>query len=222
MQKIILTLSALTMLSGCTSLVESDPWIMNQGRAQIQEDQFTDTFETRKLNAVTFHAIGDYYDRFGNGPMNVVVSYDPQSKINTKSDAQMALMDIQNGLAKKGVQDINVALSEMRGSGDVSTTLVSFQALTASAPKGCGMMPGYEDPSADIPNDTNVDPTYRYGCTVETLLAKQIAKPSDLMGKQGFETDSDGRRAERVISGRGYYSDKENAELKGENATSSK
>ena len=220
MQKMILTLSALTVLSGCS--VQSETWV-NSNRVAIQADQFTDTFETAKLNESMFHAIGDYYDRFGNGAMNVVVSYDPQSIINTESKANAALSGIRNQLARNGIKDVQGTLSAMRGSGDVSTTLVSFPAVTASAPNGCGMMPGYADPSEDIPNDTNIkNPPYRYGCSIETLLAKQVARPSDLMGKQGFETNGDGRRAERVLSGRGYYSDKENPELRGENASTSK
>ena len=216
MQKIILALSSVLLLSGCTSLVESDTWVNQAGRAQVSEDQFTDAFDTAKLDASMIHAIGNYYERFGNGTMNVVVSYDPKSNINTRVKAERALKSIQSGLAQNGVRDVKGDLSAMNGSGDVSTTLVSFPALVASAPQGCGMMPGYTDPSQDIPNDTNIKPPYGYGCTVETLLAKQVARPSDLMGKQGFETNGDGRRTERVISTRGYYGDTANKKLNGE------
>lgn len=222
MYKIILALSAVVMLSGCTSLVTSDTWVNKSGRAQIAEDQFTDTFETAKISNSTIHAISNYYDRFGNGTMNIVVSYDPQSRVNSLPRAEKSLMAVQDGLARNGVKDVKGTLSAIKGSGDVSTTLISFPALTASAPTGCGMMPGYKDPSEDIPNDTNIDPTYGYGCTIETLLSRQIARPGDLMGRAGFETNSDGRRAERVLSTRGYYSDKENSKLQGENATGSK
>ena len=222
MPKILLMVSAIIMLSGCTSLVESDTWVNQAGRAQINEDQFTDTFETAKLNDGTYHAIADYYERFGNGPLNVVVSYDPKSRINTRAKAEAALSVIQQKLMRRGVRDINGALSEMQGSGDASTTLVSFSALTASAPDGCGMMPGYKDPSEDIPNDTNDKPPYGYGCTIETLLAKQIVKPGDLMGRGGYETGADGRRAERVMAG-GYYDDKPNQPLQdSESATEGK
>lgn len=222
MFRIILALSAVVMLSGCTSLVTSDTWVNKSGRAQVVEDQFTDTFETAKINGGMLHAISTYYDRYGNGTMNVVVSYDPQSRLNSLPRAEKSLVAIQSALARNGIRDVKGALSPMNGSGDVSTTLVSFPAITASAPVGCGMMPGYKDPSEDIPNDTNIDPTYGYGCTIETLLSKQIARPSDLMGRGGFETNGDGRRAERVLSTRGYYGDKENTKLDGENATSSK
>jgi len=219
MQRFFLTLSAVALLSGCS--VQSETWV-NSGRAQIQEDQFTDSFETAKLDNSMLHAISDYYGRFGNGAINVVVSYDPQSKINTKSNAEKSLLAIQNGLERNGLKDVHAALSSVAGTGDVSTTLVSFPAVTATAPNGCGMMPGYEDPSADTPNDTNIKPTYKYGCTVETLLSRQVVRPSDLMGKQGFETNGDGRRSERVLSSRGYYGTNANAKLEGETASSTK
>jgi len=222
MQKIFLMVSAAVLLSGCTSLVKSDTWVNPTGRAQIAEDQFTDAFETAKLDSGMLHAISDYYSRFGNGTLNVVVSYDPQSNINNVSSADRALSYIQKGLARNGITDMKGTLSAVRGSGDVSTTLVSFPAVTASAPAGCGTMPGYANPSEDIPDDTNIKPPYGYGCTIETILAKQVARPADLMGKQGFETNADGRRAERVLSTRGYYDNKSNPKLEGEKATSDK
>ena len=81
-------------------------------------------------------------------------------------------------------------------------------------------MPGYTHPT-DVQSEPNAKPQYRMGCTVETLLARQVARPSDLLGKQGFETNADGRRQERVVSTRGYYGDKPNDALNGESATSS-
>jgi type IV pilus biogenesis protein CpaD/CtpE len=217
MQKIILSISALALLSGCS--VQSETWVNQAGRVEIKEEQFTDTFETAKINKATIHAIGDYYERYGNGTLNIVVSFDPQSKLNSKAQAEKSVLAIKSGLDKVGISDMTGSVSEIKGSGDLSTTLISFPALTASKPSGCGLMPGYEDASADIPNDTNIKPPYGYGCTVESLLAKQVSKPSDLLGKQGFETNSDGRRTERVLSSRGYYSDKEFPKLEGESAS---
>jgi len=220
MQKLLLPLSALVLLSGCS--VQSETWINQAGRLEVREDQFTDTFETAKLNKGTLRAVANHYDRYGNGPVDVVVSYDAQSKVNTLSKANKAVSVVKSNLSKYGVSDIRGTVSDARGTGDFSTTLITFPAITASSPKGCGTMPGYNDPSEDIPNNTNIKPPYGYGCTVETLLAKQISKPSDMMGKNGFETLGDGRRTERVLSTRGYYGDKENPKLDGENASEGK
>lgn len=214
--KLAVAFGAMLILSGCS--VESKPWV-NDSRVEIHDDQFTDTFETAKLNNSVIHAIANYYYRYGNGPMNVVVSYDPKSKVNTKAAAEQALVSLRNGLAQNGIEGVRGTTSALSGSGDISTTLISFQALTASAPQGCKMMPGYDNPADDIPNGVNGDPPYKYGCTVESLLAKQVSRPADLLGKQGFETNADGRRQERVISTHGYYDDKSNESLDGEKAT---
>lgn len=214
--KVIVGLAAALLLSACS--VESKSWV-NSNRVEVRNDQFSDTFETSSLNESTLHAIGGHYYRFGNGPMNVVVSYDPSSRINTKANAEKALQEIRTELNRNGVSDVRGTINPMKGSGDVSQTLVNFSAITASAPTGCKMMPGYNNPAEDIPNSTNLDADYKYGCTVESLLARQVARPADLMGKQGFETNADGRRQERVLSTRGYYGDKPNADLNGEKAS---
>lgn len=214
--KVMVAFSVVLLLAGCS--VESKTWV-NENRVEVRDEHFTDTFETSQIDDGTLHAIGVYYYRYGNGEMNVVVTYDPQSKTNTQGKAAAALSYIEEGLAKAGVSRVHTTLSAARGSGDVSTTLISFPALTASAPEGCGMMPGYENPTGEIQNEAGEDPKYRFGCSVESLLAKQVARPSDLLGKQGFETNSDGRRQERVISTRGYYGDKPNANLDGESST---
>jgi type IV pilus biogenesis protein CpaD/CtpE len=213
---VVLALMSVLLLSGCS--VESETWV-NSDRVEVHDDQFTDTFDTAKMDDGTFHAIGDYFSRYGNGEMNVVVSFDPQSKTNTESKAQAAMASIQSGLSRNGISRVHSALSPMRGSGDISTTLISFPALTAAAPSGCGMMPGYENTATDIQGDSGAPPKYKFGCSVESLLAKQVARPSDLLGKQGFETNADGRRQERVLSTRGYYGDKSNTPLEGESAS---
>ena len=51
-------------------------------------------------------------------------------------------------------------------------------------------------------------------------MAKQIARPGDLLGRPGFETNADGRRQQTVTSDRGYYDNKPNAPLEGETSSS--
>jgi type IV pilus biogenesis protein CpaD/CtpE len=216
MKKFILACSSLLLLSACS--VQSETWV-SPSRVEIHDEQFTDSFDTAQIHDGVVHAIADYYHRFGNGPLNMIVSYDPLSRVNTEKLAQRELARLEKALSREGVKDIKAMVNPMRGSGDISTTLVSFSALAAHAPSDCGMMPGYSNAAEDIPNDTSIEPPYRYGCTVETLLARQVARPSDLMGKPGFGTKSDGRRAERVLSTRGYYGKDSFPDLSGEKAS---
>lgn len=210
----LLTLVVLSLFqTACT--VESESWV-NQDRLEVRDDLFTDTIETRLINDDMIRAVGEYYYRYGNGPLNLVVSYNDHSRTNTRAKAETALKTIRDGLIQNGVQNINATTSVVAS--DTSTTLISFPALVADAPTNCGLMPGYEYP-AEMQSDPSAPPKYKMGCTVETLLARQVSRPSDLLGKTGFETNSDGRRQERVLSTRGYYGDAPNAPLDGEKAS---
>ena len=64
-------------------------------------------------------------------------------------------------------------------------------------------MPGFAS-KADV-GDTKKHHQYDYGCTVEAMVAKQVAHPQDLLGQEDETTTDPGRRAENVIQGRGYY-----------------
>ena len=57
-------------------------------------------------------------------------------------------------------------------------------------------MPGLEDGLT-----TEKIGDYRFGCSVDTMLAKQIYRPADLQGSAGAD-DGDGRRASNSVE---YY-----------------
>ncbi|MCB1557402.1 MAG: hypothetical protein KDJ50_00595 [Alphaproteobacteria bacterium] len=213
---LVMATSSIGLLSGCS--VESNSW-MNESRLEIHEDQFTDSFETAKMDDATLRAVSVYYHRYGNGPLVASVSYDPKSSKNNAGLARHEAQRIEAKLRQAGVNDIQISTTAAPGTGDVSTTVVTFPAITAQAPTGCKMMPGYYKP-ADISSDADTDePDYRYGCTVESLIARQVTRPSDLLGKPGYETDADGQRQTNVLDGRGYYGYKPNADLGGEKAS---
>jgi pilus assembly protein CpaD len=120
-------------------------------------------------------------------------------------------------LGDNGVKSISTKVLPVSDSWNVSHTLVSYKTLSASAPSDCGRMPGF-DSAADVGNFDKHD-DYDYGCTLEAMIAKQIADPSDLLGVEDqTETDS-GRRVENVLSGRGYYGAEQFPRLEGEQAS---
>lgn len=213
--KIASLLAAVCVLSACS--MNSPTWV-NQSRVEVHNDQFTDTFETAKMDEGTIRAIAIYHYRFGNGPMTVTVGYDKKSKTNTARRAASEGARIRAELERNGVNEIVVQTVDMPDTGAVSLTTVTFAALVAKAPKKCGTIPGYNSPTG-VPESADGIAPYELGCTVETLMAKQIARPGDLLGRQGFETNSDGRRQETVTSERGYYGSKPNAPLEGESST---
>ncbi len=217
----LVAIASVVLLCGITGCsVESESW-MNHNRVEVTDDQFTDTIPTNEIDGGIINAIATYHYRYGNGPITAVVSFDPRSKVNTRGKAEFAAAKLRQGFSSKGVKEFTVTVASSPATGDVSTTLISFPAIVANAPQDCGMMPGYNNP-ADIQSDPSAKAQYSFGCTIETLMARQVSRPSDLLGKDGFETPSDGRRGERVLSTRGYYGDKPNEDLKGLTATDGK
>ncbi len=217
--QIMALLASVSMISACNL---NEPTWVNTQRVEVLEEGFTDTYSTSDLNDGMLRAIGVNYYRYGNGPMDIAVSYDPQSKTNNEAQAKSEAKRIQDELTRNGVRNIRVTTTAAEKTGEASSTLISFPALTARAPDSCGMMPGYSSTHTDLPDTASGEaPSNRYhlGCTVESLMAKQVARPGDLLGRPGFETNADARRQEAVVWQRGYYANKSFDPLQGEIAS---
>ncbi len=218
--KILLSMTILASASACT--LDEPTWV-NPGRLEVHEEGYMDSFNTDALDNPTLRAIGVNYYRYGNGPMDVAVSYDPSSRTNNKANAAQQASRIEKELRRQGVNDLRITTVEKTSSGELSSTTVKFPALTAKPPQDCGLMPGYTNAQTGLPEDAEgTHKGYAIGCTVETLMAKQVARPGDLLGRPGFETNADGMRQERVIWKRGYYNDRSNPPLDGESASDAK
>ncbi len=209
---------AMVTLSACDKMAESPTWV-SDAKVEVHDDVFQDTFKTSDLNKNMLRAIGDRYYRYGNGPMNIVVAYDPSSKTANATAAESEKMRITRELRTFGVRDPNVSVASQQGIGNQLTATFTFPALVAQAPESCGqnMMPGF-DKSIDLPNDATNPLGYGFGCSVEAMMAQQVARPGDLLGRPGFETYADGRRQENVIERRGYYGGESYDLLEGETA----
>ncbi len=209
MKKILFAFLALLPITACS--IDSPSWV-NQERVEVHQDMFTENFDTDSLDDATLHALAVNHYRHGLGPMKIAVSYDPKSKTNTAAKAKQNATRIENGLRTNGVKDVRVTTTPAP-MGSTSTTLISFETVLAKPPKNCGLMPGYANTPTQLPDSANAPMGYNMGCTVETLMAKQVSRPADLMGRPGFETRTDGRRQANVVGQRGYYDKKSNPPL---------
>ncbi len=213
--KMCALLLSVGLLGACS--MNSPTWV-NQNRVEVHEDQFTDTFETEKMNNGLIRAIAMYHYRFGNGPLNLVVGYDPKSRTNTMAKANKEAARISAELRRNGVKEISVQTISLAGTQERSLTTVTFPAVVAKAPAKCGTMQGYNT-ATSVPETGQGLPEYELGCTIETLMAQQIYRPGDLLGRKGFETNSDARRQDAVVWQRGYYGDKSFEPLGGEQSS---
>src|SRR5690606_24951388 len=94
-------------------------------------------------------------------------------------------------LRKNGIANFSTDILPVQGQGDISRTLVSYGTVTARAPEGCEMMGGLDGKA------TGSGMEYQQGCTIEMILARQIARPADLAGRPGLDAGS-GRRAANI------------------------
>lgn len=130
----------------------------------------------------------------GSGIPEVTVTYDPASGVNTAMKAGNELGRIVGSLKKAGVQNVDATIIPIKNSGDQASVQIAYARSEAIAPKDCDMMPGTYGGS-----DPTAVADYRFGCSVETIMAKQIARPSDLQGREGYAGLKDGMRNTNVI-----------------------
>lgn len=211
----VLLLFALPVLTGCDKMMETPTWV-SDSKVEVHDDVFEDSFTQSELTPDILRAIGNTYYRFGNGVMDVKAAYNPATPNVSKDTATKAAQNIVQALRLHGVKDPSVTVAAAPDVGQDILFTFSFPALTAKAPEACkGMLPGWDNNVA-LPNSGNKVPDYLYGCSVQSMIAQQIARPGDLLGRPGFETYADGRRQENVVSGRGYYGTSSLPPLEGE------
>lgn len=200
---------------GMSACEFNEPTQVNTSRVELREESFSKVYKKGEVEEGEIKMIAHHYYRYGAGDMNLTVTYNPRSKTNTAMEATREGAKIANALRINGVK--NVAVDVLPVSGQKSSdVLVSYPMMVAQAPSGCDDMPGWKDgPMVDHKETAK----YRYGCTIEKQLAKQISRPRDLMGRSGYTTSTDGRRQQNVLSQGGYYSGTPNEPLDGETAS---
>lgn len=178
-------------LSGCSIDM---PTYVHSERIQLETNNYSERFEVESVSGTQLDQIAEHYKRYGTDQAEVIISYDPRSKKNTAMKATDQLHRISSELAKRGVKNIKGSIMAADGSGDVSEMMVGYTTMTAEAPEGCDkMMPGYETSHVDIDYD------YDLGCSLDTMIARQVARPADLAGRVPDPQDNDGRRAGAVV-----------------------
>jgi len=182
-------LVGLAALSGCSLYQDGT---VTEHRVQVIEEKFVEEVPLTKVNDQYIVGLSRHYEKHGDGPIALTVAYDPHSKSNTAMKASHAAARIVRGLRDQGVRDVKADILPLQGQGDEALVVVSYLSYKAAAPKDCGVMPGIKD------TDIGHKEEYRMGCTIETLLARQIARPKDLLGRGRVDPTSSGRKAANI------------------------
>lgn len=185
----LMGLSVMT-LAACSP--QSTPSMMNIERVQLVHQTAIEQIPAEDVDDVALALIADDYRRYGNGPMELAMVYDPRSKSYTAMKARNQLNDIEKRLNQHGIKQVNIrTMAVEQGQ---AALLVSYDSFQAQGPANCHTMPG-----VDHHQTTRDIAEYRFGCSTESLLARQVARPTDLMGRGGTNAPADGRRAANVV-----------------------
>ncbi len=196
-------------LAGCNLY---EPSSLHDRTIQVQEEVLTHEFIVSEVDDNLIAGIARHYTKHGGGDMDLVVTYDPRSYRNTAMQATDKVSQIVTSFRDLGVASVNANIVPIKDQGDNSHMLVRYNSFSASAPEGCdSMMPGM-DGRAVGDNDG-----YKLGCSIDSITARQVAKPKHLLGRGAVGGPKDGRSASNIVDL--YRTGSENSELDGERAT---
>jgi pilus assembly protein CpaD len=186
-QRIKITISALMCVLVCACAPQYTPSMMNANKPQLVEETTLQQLPVRDVSDGYLRKLADDYTRYGAGTLNIAISYDPKSSSYTAMKAFHDLSDIKSRLKKLGI--LSVKAETLTSEGGLPTLMVSFDGVKAAAPRDCTLLPGLEDSKT-----TRYLGEYKMGCSIDTMLARQIYRPADLAGNDQLDP-GDGRRA---------------------------
>lgn len=177
MRKNIYHLAVIVILSSgtLTACTQSTPTMMNTSPVELARETSMEQIALKDITESNLAVLAEQYRQFGGGPLDLTMTYDPKSKSFTAMKAVHELKHIQTALKQKGVA--NITAQTLPVPDGKPSLLVSFDSVRAQAPSDCGAMPGLNNNET-----TRAIGDYKFGCGVETMLSKQIARPADLEG----------------------------------------
>lgn len=196
-------------LVGCNL---SEPTTLNDSQIRVQEEMLMRDVALSDVDESFIGSLARHYTKHGGGAMDLIVTYDPKSYRNTAMGATNKISDIVSALRDRGVVNVNASIMPINAQGDLPRLLIAYNSFTAHAPKGCEeMMPGMNG------RPVGGGAEYKLGCSIDTLMARQVAKPQHLLGRGATGAATDGRSAANIVDL--YRMGAENKELGGESAT---
>lgn len=163
-------------------------------RVELMPGHHDSQIPTADMDDGRLRALADHYRNFGDGTIDLVVTYDPESRgNNTAREASAEASRMASALRRAGVRDVVTDIMPVSGQGSESRTLISYSTVTAHEPAGCRSMGGVDG------NPMEYDVDYEQGCTIEMMIARQVARPRDLKGNDGMDEALSGRREGNVI-----------------------
>ncbi len=186
----MLVLVSALALPACT---QTTPSMMNESAIQLSQTTIVEQVLFEDINDNVLSALSSHYLQNGTSALDLTMTYNPTSKNFTAMNAVHELGHIKDNLKKNGVT--SVTTQTMAVPNGVPSLMVSYDMVQALAPHDCATMPGLERNGT-----TRFLGQYKFGCSVDTMVARQIAHPADLQGNSGLGT-RDARREALILDG---------------------
>ena len=171
---LVTTVFSALLVSACSM---DTPTQMSKAPIVVSKEREVASYDASKVDKAVLMNVQDHYLKQGDGPVSVLVTYDPRSKSNTAMSASNNAGQIAASLKKMGATDVQTEILPVMNSGDVSKVEFTYDIYKAHAPDNCSYMGGVED------SGTGINDQYMFGCSHDMLLARQISNPQDLLGR---------------------------------------
>ncbi len=211
LKPILIAPLALLCLAGCSDNYFT-PTGVTERKIELVETGYERAIDVSAISAGELAAIAQDYKRYGSNGLNLTISYDPSTSGSfSASDAMRKGSDLAAIMRNDHyVNNVRIAILPLKNT--APRLFVDYTQTQAHAPDGCGVAPGLDGKGANTEDKIE---NYEIGCSVKTLMAKQVYRPSDLAGTGASTSDYDGRRGIRNLQGTGYFDGVPNAPIEG-------
>jgi pilus biogenesis lipoprotein CpaD len=199
-------------LAGCDM---QSPSQISNSPIRITSEDYHETLPVASFDDEMATAIGKHFKTQGQGPVDVLVVYDPKSndKKATNEARRVAAL-----LEKHGVGPVVTSTLPVNEAPTGYQLMLSYKQLKALPPADCGQHPA-DNRSSITGNQNGVYESYRYGCGIDTYVAQQVVRPRDLLGSDRIGP-SDGSRYGNIL--KDYRDGKPTKDLKAQTASEKK
>lgn len=196
-------------LCGCSMTTPSQ---VRTGEIMLKDSAQVETRTLDQFTRADAALLASDYKRNAHGNLSAVVSYD-RSDVRALKDAKGQVARIARDLAAQGVSKLQAEYVAVDDPRLYNQVVFSYAALVATPPDHCTRMPGYQGGE-----DLVAMHDYQISCESKSMLSQMIARPEDLLGRDG-KTDTTARREGAVVET--YQDGKPNELFNGTAAASS-
>jgi len=160
---------------------------------QLEQKQVSETLPLSAFDAAKIADLAAQFKKHGDGALALTVLYDPAQGQKGVLLARNAVARLTSALRGQGVAHIQSGVLPVRDTGVEMRVMISYLSYAALPPADCQTMAGFDSRTVES------EESYKLGCTLDTVFARQIAHPKDLAGQEPDTGGHDGRRASNIV-----------------------